>query len=134
MSIYVIKGKHTIPGFLRSAIVSWMIALTFISIVAIAYWIGDAITHVDLVRATPWPVRSILDMCGAYAGLSSICLYVTMWIYWIAIERSHFWVRIGWLFLLLLGLHYGALIYAFAASRGIVRAKEVGAVGSVYDG
>jgi hypothetical protein len=112
MSYYIIKNKYTIPGFLFSAIASWVIAVTGVTIFLIIVWIVDTTAHFDLLKASPWPLKSLLDLCGAYAGLGGICLYVTMWVYWIAVERCSILARIGWLIALLFGLHYGALIYA----------------------
>jgi len=60
---------------------------------------------------------AVLDICGAYAGIGAVCLYMTMWIYWIAVERSSALARIGWFLALLFGLHYGALIYAIIIWR-----------------
>jgi hypothetical protein len=130
MSVYLIKGKYTIPGFLYWAVASWAVALTFLTILGLAGWAYELSAHVEVLREMPSWVRALLDICGAYAAIGAICLYMSMWIYWIAVERASWLVRIGWLLALLLGLHYGALVYAFAASRGMVRVDgTVGVVG-----
>lgn len=117
MSYYVLKNRHTLPGFLFSAVASWVIALTGVTIVLVVVWIIDAAAHLNLLKALPSPFMTLLDLCGAYAAIGAICLYVTMWVYWIAVERCSVLARIGWFFALLLGLHYGALIYALIVWR-----------------
>jgi hypothetical protein len=94
------------------AIESWIVALIVMTVIGVALWVGSAIRHTDLLNALPEPLRILLDVCGAYAGISALCLYITMWIYWIAVQRSPIGTRIGWLLALILGVHYGVLIYA----------------------
>jgi hypothetical protein len=117
VSYYVLRNKYTLPGFLFRAVASWVIALAGMTIVLLLCWGISAITNLKLLDLLPGPLVVFLDICGAYAGIGAICLYVTMWIYWIAVERSSVLARIGWFFALLFGLHYGALIYAFIVWR-----------------
>jgi len=60
---------------------------------------------------SPWVSISV-GLLGAYAAIGAVCLYVTMWGYWIVVERSSAGVRIGWLLALIFGVHYGTLAYA----------------------
>lgn len=117
MSYYVLKDKHTLPGFLFLAIASWVIVLAGVSIVLLVHWGISATMHFQLLKSLPGPLMVLLDLCGAYAGIGAICLYMTMWVYWIAVERSSIFVRIGWLLALLVGLPFGALIYALVVWR-----------------
>lgn len=113
MSYYVIKKKHSIPGFLFWAVASWEIVLAGVTLVLVILWIVDATAHFDVLKGLPSPLTTFLGFCGAYAAFGGFCLYMTMWVYWIAVERSPIAVRIGWLLALLFGLHVGAMIYAF---------------------
>ena len=117
MSYYVLNDKHTLPGFLFLAIASWVIVLTGVSAVLLVDWGLSATMHFQLLKSLPGPLMVLLDLCGAYAGIGAICLYVTMWVYWIAAERSPFLIRIAWLSALLLGLPFGALAYALVVWR-----------------
>jgi len=121
MSYYIIKSKHLIPGFLFLAVASWAVALVGMTIFGIVSWTIDATVHLSLLEMAPWPLKAVLGVCGAYGGGGALCLYVTMWVYWIAVERGTILARIGWLLALLLGLHYGALIYAFVVWRKDVK-------------
>jgi hypothetical protein len=125
MRQYVLRNKQTVPRFIVVAVASWAIALAAITLGGIAIWIISSWLHIDSLAATPRPVVVLLDICGAYAGLGSVCLWVAMWIYWIAVERSSVGVRIGWFLALLFGLHYGALFYAYRVWRtGITKMDD----------
>lgn len=122
MSYYILKDKHTLPGFLFRAVASWVIVLAGVSIVLLVDWGISATMHFQLLKSLPGPLIAILDLCGAYAGIGAICLYMTMWVYWIAVERSSIVTRIAWLLALLFGLPFGALIYAIVVwRRGITK-------------
>jgi len=124
MSYYVLKNQHTIPGFLFKAVASWTVAVTLMTIIGIAIWIVS-LGHPNVLTALPMPLSVLLGLCGAYAGIGAICLYVTMWTYWIVVERSSRAVRIGWFLALLFGVHYGATVYAFYVWRtGIKRVQD----------
>jgi hypothetical protein len=117
MRQYMLKNKQTVPRFIVVAVVSWAIALAAVAVVGLAVWIISSWMHVDALAALPKPLLLLVGLCGAYAGLGSICLWVTMCVYWIVVERSSAGVRIGWFLALLLGLHYGALLYAYRVWR-----------------
>ena len=124
MSYYVLKNKYTLPSFLFKAVASWVIALAGMTIVLLFYWSISTIVSFKVLDLLPGPITVLLDICGAYAGIGAICLYVTMWVYWIAVERSSVLSRIGWLLALLFGLHYGALIYAIVVWRkGVIKVE-----------
>ena len=114
---YLLKNKFVIPNFLFIAVASWAIALVAVTTVGVIVWIIWGTMHFDLLKALPAPLSLLLGFCGAYAGIGAICLYVTMWIYWVGVERSSFFIRSGWLLALLFGLPYGALIYAYRVWR-----------------
>ncbi len=117
MSYYVLKNKYTLPDFLFKAVASWVIVLAGVTIILLVDWGISWTTHFQLLKSLPGPLMALLDFCGAYAGIGAICLYVTMWVYWIAVERSSILTRIGWLLALVVGLPFGALIYALAVWR-----------------
>ena len=111
-NFYIVKDKHTLPRFVVLAVGSWVIALGAITIVGIAVWLVDSTLRFDVLNALPRWLSFTLGLCGAYAALGAICLYVTMWVYWIAVQRGPLGARIGWFVALLFGVHYGAMIYA----------------------
>jgi len=117
LSYYVLKNKYSLPRFLVRAVASWVIAVAGMTILLLLYWGISAATNVNVLDVLPRPLMAVLDICGAYAGIGAVCLYMTMWIYWIAVERSSALARIGWFLALLFGLHYGALIYAIIIWR-----------------
>ena len=121
---YVLNDKHTLPQFVFVAVASWVFALGAMTIVGLIIWLVDATSQVDVLKAMPRSLNLVLGLCGAYAALGAICLYVTMWIYWIAVQRSPLTARIGWFLALLLGLHYGALFYACHVWFSNLRAME----------
>jgi hypothetical protein len=109
---YLVKGKFAIPNVVFVAVASWAIALLTTTIIGCVVTVLWSRTGYDLLKAMPKPLSLLLGLWGAYAALGAICLYVTMWVYWFAVERSSFPIRAGWLIALLLGLPYGALLYA----------------------
>jgi hypothetical protein len=112
MSYFVIKRQHAIPSFLFRAIASWVVSLVALTTIAIALWLLYPTRDAQSVKAMPLPLLLILCLWGAYAAFGGITLYCLMWVYWIAVERSSVAGRIAWFLVLLLGLHYGALLYA----------------------
>jgi hypothetical protein len=120
MSHFVIKDRYVIPSFLARAIASWVVSLAGISVVLLIVYLVSVSLHQNILTLIPGPLRVLLDVVGAYAGIGGICLYVTMWIYWIGIQRSPIAARIGWLMALIFLLHYGALIYAIVVWRNEV--------------
>jgi hypothetical protein len=122
MRQYLLKNRQSIPRFVVVAVASWAIALAAVTVVGFTVWMLSSWAHVDALAALPKPLLVLVGICGAYAGLGSICLWITMWVYWVAVERSSTGVRIGWFLVLLFGLHYGALVYAYRVWRtGVTR-------------
>ena len=121
MSHYILKEKYSLPGFVFLAITSWVGAFGGVTIILLVDWGVSAVTKFQLIKSMPGPLTSFLDLCGAYAALGAFCLYMTMWVYWIAVERSSFFARIAWLLALLFGLPWGALIYALVVWRKDLR-------------
>jgi hypothetical protein len=109
---YVVGGKFVIPNIVFWAVASWVIALITITIIGFGVTFLWSKAGFDILKALPQPLSILLGLAGAYAALGAICLYVTMWVYWIAVERSPLPIRAGWLIALLVGLAYGALLYA----------------------
>jgi hypothetical protein len=120
MSYYILKDKHSIPRFVFLSVASWVITLAGVSIVLLVDWGISATVHYSVIESLHGPLRAFLNLCGAYAAIGGICLYVTMWVYWIAVERSSVLTRIVWLLALLIGLPYGAMIYAYVVWRKYV--------------
>jgi hypothetical protein len=112
VSYYVIRKKHCIPGFMFVAVASWVVGLAAVTIIGLVFWAVDASMHFNILKNSPWPLMMPLYICGFYAGFSSLCLYEIMWIYLVVVDRSRWIARVGWLLALLLGMHYGAMIYA----------------------
>jgi hypothetical protein len=121
MSYYLVKNKYSIPGFVFVAIASWVVVLAGVLILLSLIWVYISATgHREIFDSLSWPFRAFLGLSGAYAAVGAICLYVTMWVYWIAVERSSISARIGWLLALLFGLYVGALVYAIVVWRRYV--------------
>ncbi|HEU5458155.1 MAG TPA: hypothetical protein VFU68_06015 [Terracidiphilus sp.] len=114
VSYYVLKDRYAIPAFLFNAVGSWVIVFAGLSIVLLANWGISATTHFELLKSLPSPLMTFLDICGVYAAFGAFCLYMAMWVYWIAVERSPVLARVAWLLALIFLLPYGALIYAIA--------------------
>jgi hypothetical protein len=113
MSHFVVRNRYNIPGFFVTALSSFAISTLVMTVVTIVLLIFPGTNPGDLLKNVPWPVAALLFICYLYSAIGSYYLYFTMWIYWIAAERSSIPARIGWFFVLLLGLMYGAIIYAF---------------------
>jgi hypothetical protein len=109
MYVYTLRNGQHIPRSLVVVVASWTISLLAVTVIGIAIWLAHSVGHFDALRSLPKPLLVLLGLLGAYAGVGSICL----WVYWIAVERSSVAVRIGWCLVLLLGLHYGALVYLY---------------------
>ena len=130
VSYYVLNNKYTIPGFLFKAVASWVIVVAGVTIILLSDWGIAATTHFQLLKSLPGPLMPLLDLCGAYSGIGEICLYVTMWVYWIGVERSRIIARISWFLVLLFGLHFGALIYAIVVwRRNVAKVKGLQPIG-----
>jgi hypothetical protein len=111
MSYYVIKNKYSVPGFLLVAIASWIISMLVLTFASVVIWaFTDPKWHWG---TTSSPLVLPLLVVLFYTALGAFSLYMLMWVYWAAVERSSVAARIGWFLVLLLGLHYGAIIYAF---------------------
>jgi hypothetical protein len=137
MRQYLLRNKQPVPRFMVVAVASWAIALAAMTAFGFAVWILTSWVHVNALSALPKPLLLLVGICGAYAGLGSVCLWVSMWVYWVAVERSSTAARVGWFLVLLFGLHYGALVYAYRVWRtGInkvdqpVRLTDSHAIGS----
>ena len=81
MSYYVIRDKYAVPGFLFSALASWMIALPVMAIVTLILSAIPGASHSDLLAGLPWPISAllfafVLGGFGAYLRLNpGIILY-----------------------------------------------------------
>ena len=86
-------------------------AFLAVTVLLIANWIlGD-----DTVLRISGPLRTFLNLCGAYAALGSFFLYILMWIYLLGFDRTSILARFGWAVVLLLTLPFGAIVYYFVA-------------------
>lgn len=117
MSYYLLKNKHSIPQFVFLAVASWVITLGGVTIILLVDWGLSASIHFELLNVLPRLLRTLLNICGAYAAIGAFCLYFTMWVYWIAVERCSVIARIAWFLTLIFTLHIGALIYALVVWR-----------------
>ena len=112
MSYYVIRQRHAIPSFLFCAIASWVVSNVVLIVVSIAFWITQPHSTVDLSNAFPWPALVVAILVIFYAALGTFALYILMWVYWVSVKHSAIALRILWFFVLLFGLHFGAVLYA----------------------
>ncbi len=80
MSYYVIRNKYSVPGFLFSALASWMIALPVMTIVTLTLAAIPGASHSDLLAGLPWPISALLFACYGYATIGAFCIYMTMWL------------------------------------------------------
>jgi hypothetical protein len=117
----LLRERYSVPGFLFIGVASWVVAFGGVTLLLLLDWILAGATHFQLLRSLPGPLMVVLDICGAYAAIGGFCLYITMWIYWVAVERTPLLTRIGWFVVLLCGLPWGALIYALFVWRKDVR-------------
>ena len=108
--IYLINGEHRIPWlfvwFLRSVVIS----LAAFTLIGLTLWIIIGEPDHNLLDGLPGFVSILFGVWGLYTGAGAMILWIAMWIYWARIERSS--GRLGWFLVLLIGMYYGALIYA----------------------
>jgi hypothetical protein len=124
MREYILKNKQTVPDFIAVAVASWAIAVAAITALGFTLWGVSSWMHFDPLAGMPKLLLLLFGICGAYAGLGGICLWVTMCVYWIAVERSSVAVRIGWLLALLFRLHLATMFYAsWIWKKGITKVE-----------
>ena len=108
--IYLTGVEHQIPllfvWFLKSAVIS----LATFTLIGLTLWIIVGEPHHNLLDGLPGSVSILLGLWGLYTGAGSMVLWITMWIYWMRIERTS--ARLSWFLVLLVGTYYGALVYA----------------------
>ena len=121
--IYLVSDKYMIPGYLLWLIASWAISLAAFTVMGIAVWMIVGEPDHNLLDAYSGYVSVLFGVWGVYTGIGAILLWIVMWIYWARVERPSSSSRTGWFLALLLGMYYGALIYAFYLWRaGRIRA------------
>jgi hypothetical protein len=111
MTRYLIADRYRVPKAVLILVASWMVALALVTVVLLLIWVAGAWMPGHSQGWSPW-ISIPVGLLGAYAAVGAVCLYITMWGYWILAERSSAGVRIGWLLALLFTVHYGALAYA----------------------
>ena len=116
MTEYLAAERYRVPRAVLVLLASWMAALALITVVLLLIWLAGSWMP-DHSQEWPHWISIPVGLLGAYAAVGGVCLYITMWGYWIAVERSSVGVRIGWLLALLFGIHYGALAYAMYVWR-----------------
>lgn len=119
MSYYVIKNYHAIPRFLFVALASWEIANGVMTALSIVLWwsIHARMPIGDWYKSLTGIPAFVVFLCVVYTAIGAVVLYAMMWVYWIAVERSSIAARIMWLLTLVIGLHFGAMLYAFIVWR-----------------
>lgn len=121
--IYRLNEKYLIPPIFVRVTLSFAIALLAITAIGVLLWIFSASASTALT-SLPKPLSILLGLCGAYAALGGLFLYVLMWIYLIGFDRTSPLARVGWVFALIFTLHYGALLYYFVALTRIKPARQ----------
>jgi hypothetical protein len=111
--IYLLNDKYPIPGYLLWIFASWAISLAVFTAMGIAVWMIWGEPDHNLLDAYPGYISMMLGIWGVYTGVGAMLLWIAMWIYWARIEKSSLSVRTGCFLVLLFGMHYGALVYAF---------------------
>ena len=113
MSTYLLNNKYRLPKIVVWVV--WVLLIVVVSFTALIFFmlVRDVVSiharreHLSDLTAT---LFGLFAVCTVFASLA---LYITMWVYWIVVERSTTVVRLGWFLALLFGLHYGAAVYAF---------------------
>jgi hypothetical protein len=116
MTRYLLADRYKVPKALLILFASWMVALALVTVVLLFVWAAGGWMPDHSQGWSRW-FSIPVGLLAAYAALGALCIYITMWGYWILVERSSAGVRIGWLLALLFGVHYGALAYALYVWR-----------------
>lgn len=117
---YMIDGKHTLLALFYWFLISSAVLLTFFTVAGLLLsWLSVFLSQpqMNALDHVPLPLSYLIIALGVYTGVGAVVLWVAMWVYWMALERSRFSVRAAWFFELLLLMHYGALIYAIAVLK-----------------
>ena len=110
---YILNNKYPLPGVLVWFLASSGLSLAVFTVMGVAIWMIWGESDQNLLDAFPGFVTVLFGIWGAYTVIGGISLWIAAWTYWIVVDRSTFGARAGWFLALLLGMHYGALIYAF---------------------
>ena len=113
-------------------ILTWLILPSAISLVVLTLYslillavLGPS-SDFNFLQWLPYPVAMVVIAWGAYTGMGVAALWVAMWAYWATMEKSPARVRVGWFLVLLLGMHYGALIYLlYIWKKGILTTNSI---------
>jgi hypothetical protein len=111
------------PIFVRVTL-SFAIALLGITAIGLILWALSGSDVSDILQNLPKPLSILFGLCGAYAAIGGLFLYVLMWIYLIAFDRTSPLARVGWVFALIFTLQYGALLYYFVVLTRIKPVSE----------
>jgi hypothetical protein len=103
---------------------SFAIALLGITAIGLILWALSGSDVSDILQNLPKPLSILFGLCGAYAAIGGLFLYVLMWIYLIAFDRTSPLARVGWVFALIFTLQYGALLYYFVVLTRIKPVSE----------
>ncbi len=112
MSYYVIRNKYSVPGFLFSALASWMIALPVMTIVTLTLAAIPGASHSDLLAGLPWPISALLFACYGYAMIGAFCIYMTCRFTGPQSSGLRWSFVLGGFLALTFGLILGSFIYA----------------------
>lgn len=109
---YVVHGKWRVPPLLLWIVASWAVSLVALTGIGITIRLIWGALDANLIDSFPGYVIATLGLWATYTGLGALFVWVAMWIYWVQVERSSYIVRTGWFLILLLGMQYGAFVYA----------------------
>jgi fructose-specific phosphotransferase system IIC component len=122
--IYRLDEKYLIPRSCSRVTLSFAIALLGITAIGLILWALSGSDVSDILQNLPKPLSILFGLCGAYAAIGGLFLYVLMWIYLIAFDRTSPLARVGWVFALIFTLQYGALLYYFVVLTRIKPVSE----------
>jgi len=108
---YILNDKYPIPTALVWLMASGGISLALVTGLGLGVWIFLGEPDHNLLDAFPEFVSVLLGVWGVYTGFGAMLIWIAMWVYWVAVERTS--SRVAWFLVLFFGAYYGALIYAF---------------------
>ena len=126
-TVFVLNHTVRVPRALVWLLLPAAVSLTVIMAFSlIASLVLGPSSDFNFLEWLPRPVYVAVLAWGIYTGIGAVALWFAMWVYWGFMERSSYLVRAMWFFVLLLGMHLGALAYLlYLWIKGILRIESV---------